>query len=56
MRVLLAGAFLLAGLATTATAQQGVDVSGPHPLATRAQLESSSRRCRRMKRTAPWPT
>lgn len=38
MRVLLAGAFLLAGLATTATAQ-GVDVSGPHPLATRAQLE-----------------
>jgi protein involved in polysaccharide export with SLBB domain len=39
MRVLLAGAFLLAALATTAAAQQGVDVSGPHPLATRAQLE-----------------
>lgn len=38
MRVLLASALLLAGLATTAAAQ-GVDDGGPHPLATRAQLE-----------------
>ena len=38
MRVLLAGALLLAGLATTATAQE-VTPSGPHPWATRAQLE-----------------
>ena len=38
MRVLLAGALLFAALATTATAQE-VTPSGPHPLATRAQLE-----------------
>ena len=38
MRVLLAGALLLAALATTAAAQE-VTPSGPHPLATRAQLE-----------------
>jgi len=35
MRVLLASAMLLVGLATTAAAQD----AGPHPLATRAQLE-----------------
>ena len=38
MRVLLAGALLFVGLATTAAAQE-VTPSGPHPLATRAQLE-----------------
>ena len=38
MRVLLAGALLFAALATTAAAQE-VTPSGPHPLATRAQLE-----------------
>jgi len=37
MRVLLAGALLLAVLATTAAAQEAP--GGPHPLATRAQLE-----------------
>ena len=38
MRVLIANALLLVGLATTAAAQAVVD-PGPHPLATRAQLE-----------------
>lgn len=38
MRVLLASTLLVAALATTAAAQ-AVDPSGPHPLATRAQLE-----------------
>jgi protein involved in polysaccharide export with SLBB domain len=38
MRVLLASTLLLAALATSAAAQ-AVDPSGPHPLATRAQLE-----------------